>query len=65
MIVDYETLLKELGESEVANISADFWLSHRNPPKFRDVDPHHPVWDELRAFQLGWARCRKFYNIKD
>lgn len=66
MIVDYKTLLDELGsDPEVAHISADFWLNHQNPPHFKEVDPHHPVWNELRAFQYGWARCRKFYDIKD
>ena len=65
MIVDYETLSKHLSDTEIAYISQEFWREHRNPPRFKDVDPHSPIWAELRAFQWGWVRCKHFYAVKD
>lgn len=64
MIVNLEKLTHTLSDGEITYISTDFWSQHESPPRFKDVDPHSPIWAELRAFQWGWARCKEFYAIK-
>lgn len=69
MIVSYDTLIEELEDAELAGVSLDFWSLHENLQEINFseavADPNHPIWAELRAFQFGWARCKRFYEIKD
>lgn len=65
MIISLAELVKLLSDEEMAHISADFWLNYEYPPALRDVDPSSTVWNELRAFQYGWARCKEYYGVND
>lgn len=66
MIITLETLCANVAEGELGYISTDFWHEYSGGlPAFRDITPDHPIWEELRAYQWGWLRCKKFYNIKD
>lgn len=64
-MISYEDIIKIASDAELASISTDFWLAHKKPPKLKEVTPDSQVWVELRAFQLGWLRCKEYYAIKD
>lgn len=54
-------LREVLDDAEMAYISAEFWQHHR--PVLGKMNPDHPVWKELNAFQNGWLACKNFYKI--
>ncbi len=64
-MISYEDIIKIASDGELAGISMDFWLTHKNPPRLKEVSPDSQVWAELRAFQLGWLRCKEYYGIKN
>lgn len=64
----HKELLEILGEAELGFVSMIFWTNREHtellPKNIRD-HPDHPVWEELRYFQNGWARCKQDYKIND
>lgn len=62
MISDKQ-LSEQLCDGELANISLTFWLQHA--PVQGQMNPDHPVWAELKAFQAGWVACKEFYSINN
>lgn len=65
----YNEILENLGEAEIAMVSMLFWNNHdgyKTPlPKNIHDYPFHPIWDELKAFQMGWLMCKNEYKIND
>ena len=59
MITDRE-LSEQLADGELGYVSAEFW--ERNSVLGK-MNPDHPVWDKLKAFQAGWVACKEFYKI--
>jgi len=67
-MLDYEQLVEELGQSEMAMISLIFWTNYSDPvllPKNLHDHPDHPVWNQLNIFQNAWLLCKQEYNIKE
>jgi len=62
MITDLE-LAETLSDREHANICLSFWVKHKAIKG--PINPDHPVWEELKAFQVGWVTCKEFYKISD
>lgn len=62
MISDKQ-LAENLADGELAYISAEFWQQHR--PVLGKMNPDHPVWEKLKAFQAGWVAAKEFYSINN
>lgn len=62
MLLTHEEVLQELGESETAYVSAEFWLRIHNR-----LDPGKSslpeTYDQLLAFQNAWVACKEYYGI--
>ena len=62
----YDELKEQLGETELAMVSMEFWFTHDYPevlPKHIGDKPEHPIWRELHAFQMGWLACKNRYKF--
>lgn len=59
----YDELVEAYGESEVAAVSFDFWLSKNTV--ITDMSDRSSIWDALLAYQNGWFMCKEKYKIND
>ena len=64
MLHSDELTLKEIlyvmKDPEMAYASMEFWKIFGSDIKYEDITEH--TWDNLWAFQVGWMKCKQFYE---
>lgn len=62
MLLTREEVLQDLGESETAYVSEEFWLLvHDRLDPGKSSLPE--TYNQLLAFQTAWVACKKYYGI--
>jgi hypothetical protein len=61
----YSELLDILGEGEIADVSATFWLHYHESKPNTSNYLTETNFAALLAFQNGWLACKEAYKIND
>ena len=64
----YNEIREQLGEEEIAMVSMEFWMTHEYPEPLDSTihdKPDHPLWRELKAYQMGWLACKTHYKTNE